>query len=108
MNAIRLLVLLVLWPVPALAGTIFGNLREEAKSVGAGVTVQITCGGNPYQVATDDYGAYSINVPPGRCDLTVQYKGAWTAAYPVASSDDPARYDFDLVYENEKYVLRRR
>jgi hypothetical protein len=93
------------------AGTIFGGLTEGAQSVGRGIQVHITCGTEkPLTALTDDYGAYSISVPQqGRCDLIVFYKGQWTPAYPVASSGDPARYDFDLV-RNEKgqYLLRRR
>jgi hypothetical protein len=105
-----ILILLLGFPAPALAGSIFGDLKEGARSVGRGVEVRIVCGRDgPWTTTTDDYGAYSISVPQaGRCDLFVLYKGRATRAYPIASSDDPARYDFDLVYENSQYVLRRR
>ena len=104
------LLLLLLIPSPALAGTIFGNLTEGGRSVGRGVEVRIMCGTDgPWSTITDDYGAYTINVPRrGRCDLVVLYKGRLTPPYPVGSSDDPARYDFDLVFENNQFVLKRR
>lgn len=104
------LLLLLLIPSPALAGTIFGNLTEAGRSVGRGVEVRILCGKDaPLPTMTDEYGAYTISLPrPGRCDLVVLYKGRVTPPYPIASSDDPARYDFDLVFENNQYVLKRR
>lgn len=103
-------VLLLLISSPVLAGTIFGNLKEGGRSVGRGVEVRITCGSDsPISAVTDEYGAYTINLPrTGRCDLVVLYRGRLTAPYPIASSEDPARYDFDLVFENNQYVLKRR
>ena len=109
MKAIRIVLLLILlFPVSAFAGNIFGNLKEEGRSVGPGVAVQIKCGGDGPVGKTDEYGAYSINVPRGRCELTVNYRGQWTPPFQIASSDDPARYDFDVVNEKGQYVLRRR
>jgi hypothetical protein len=101
--------LTLLFPAFALAGNIFGSLTEGGRSVGAGVEVRIQCGTTPPASAvTDDYGAYSINVPSGRCELTVAYKGQVTPPFSVASSDDPARYDFELVVEGGRYLLKRR
>ena len=110
MKAIRLaLPLILLFPTSAFAGKVFGDLKEGGRSVGQGVEVQLTCGGSaPYSTKTDDYGAYSISVPRGRCELSVKYPKDWTPAFPVVSSDDPARYDFDLVNEGGRYVLKRR
>jgi hypothetical protein len=110
LQGVSALLVLLLMPAPAVAGPIFGNLKEGARSVGRGVEVRIACGKEASLSAlTDAYGAYTISVPrPGRCDLVVSYKGKLTPAYPIASSDDPARYDFDLVYENGSYVLKRR
>jgi hypothetical protein len=110
MTATRVLLVLLLSPAAVFAGPIFGNLRDGARSVGRGVEVQITCGRDaPYSTKTDEYGAFDINVPhQGKCELAVQYKGQLTRPYPIASSDDPARYDFDLIYENGGYILKRR
>ena len=93
---------------PLRAGNVFGNLTENGSSVGRGVTVQIACDGTVTPGTTDDYGAYSIDIPNGRCELTVLYKQQRTPPVVVASSDDPARYDFDLVMSNSQYVLTRR
>ena len=109
MKSIIILALLILiLPNFVFAGKIFGSLKEEGGSVGQGVDVHIKCGNEEHATKTDDYGAYEIYVPAGRCEMVVGYKGHSTQAYPIASSDDPARYDFDLVVENGQYVLKRR
>jgi hypothetical protein len=111
MNRIALLAtFILLLASPAFAGKVFGNLKEGGRSVGSGVEVQITCGGRPpITIKTDDYGAYSTDVPPGmRCQLKVNYSNQWTDPAFVVSSNDPARYDFELVNENGRYVLKRR
>ena len=110
MKAIRIVLpLALLVPAPAFAGNIFGNLREGGRSVGQGVQVQVTCGSvHPPPTMTDQYGAYSLAVPGGKCALSVGYKGRTTPSFAIVSSDDPARYDFDLVSENGRYVLKRR
>lgn len=102
--------LILLFPTSAFAGKIFGNLTEGGRSVGQGIEVQITCrGGSPLSTKTDVYGAYSFNVPKGTCGLSVKYPNdQWTSPFSVVSPDDPARYDFDLVNEGGRYVLKRR
>lgn len=93
---------------PALAGNVFGSLKVDARSVGPGVEVRIACGGDVRSTKTDEYGAFSLNVPTGRCNLDVNYQNQWTPAFPIASSEDPARYDFALVNEGGRFVLKRR
>jgi hypothetical protein len=103
------LLLILLFPTSAFAGKIFGNLTEGGRSVGQGVEVQITCGGSgPYSTSTDVYGAYTIDVPRGTCELSVKYPRNWTPPFSVVSPDDPARYDFELVSGKGGYVLKRR
>jgi hypothetical protein len=72
--------------------------------------VRTTCGrDDPSSTLTDEYGAYTLSVPrQASCELVVLYKGRMTRPYPIASSDDPSRFDFDLVLENKRYVLERR
>lgn len=111
MKATRFLLLLILlFPTSAFAGKIFGQLTHGGRSVGRGVEVQITCGSSgPYSASTDEYGAYSMSVPRQRCELRVKYPNErWTPPFSVVSSDDPARYDFDLVNEDGRYILKRR
>jgi hypothetical protein len=93
---------------PALAGNVFGSLKVDARSVGPGVDVRIACGSDVRSTKTDEYGAFSLNVPTGRCNLDVSYQNQWTPSFPIASSEDPARYDFALVNENGRFVLKRR
>ena len=83
----------------AAAAQIYGNLKQDNRSVGQGVEISINCGGRAQQAFTDAYGAYSVYVPnSGKCTLTVNYgKGGWSHPHPVFSSDEPTRYDFDLV-----------
>jgi hypothetical protein len=102
------LLLLLMTTAPAWAGTIFGNLRFNGNPLPAGTRVGVVCGGNQHGAETDQYGSYNLNLPPGRCQLAVNFNGTWSLPYPVTSSDDPARYDFDLVYENNQLVLKRR
>ena len=104
-----LLPLFLLLPSAAFAGKVFGNLKDGGRSVGKGVEVRLVCGGRTFDPAwTDEYGAYNLNVPRGRCELSVNYNKQWTSAFIIVSSDEPARYDFDLVWENGRYVLKRR
>jgi hypothetical protein len=104
-----LLPAMMLVPTSAFAGRIFGNLKDGGRSIGQGVAVQVNCAGASVSATTDDYGGYSIYVQPrGRCELRVEYRGRWTSPFLIVSSDDPARYDFDLFNENGHYVLKRR
>jgi hypothetical protein len=108
MRVTSVLLLSMLLATPAYAGAIFGTLRINGESVGDQATVHLTCGGDRYKAATDHYGAYNVNVPSGGCSLYVSFRNASTEPYPVASSEDPARYDFDLVYQDGRLVLKRR
>jgi hypothetical protein len=108
MRVTRVVLALLMSAVPAFAGTIFGTLKVNGEPVGSGVQVLVTCRGEQYYGKTDQYGAYNVGVPPGRCELAVNFNKSWTEPYAIASSDDPARYDFELVYQDGRYVLKRR
>jgi hypothetical protein len=100
--------LLIGAPIQTWAAPVYGSLKINGQPVEAGVRVEINCSGRPFAGQTDQYGAYRINViEGGRCDLKVRYKGR-EASSVVYSSDKPVRYDFDLVLENGRYILRRR
>lgn len=108
-----LLLLILLFPTGALAGQIFGSLKQNNSSVGNGVGVRIQCGekGRPIEGATDSYGSYSLYVPqPGKCAFTVYYSGQWSVPYEIYSDQaDPVRYDFELVRQDDgSYRLERR
>jgi hypothetical protein len=100
---------LLLSPAGALAGEIFGSLRE---------------GGNPranvaYQVLdqakrpasaklqTASNGSFRVSLPPGRFRLVVYVAGEPSA--DIVSSQNPAQYDFELVRRPDgNYNLARR
>lgn len=107
---IGLMLLVVGWPGIVVAAQIYGNLKEGSRSVGQGVQVSITCNGSPQKVTTDSYGAYNLYVPqPGKCTLTVYYGNQWSQPHPIFSSEEPTRYDFDLIRQADgSFSLKRR
>lgn len=109
MKAISFLLLLILLcPTLGLAAQIYGKLRENENPVGQGVRVEIACGAGTYSGQTDDQGTYSVFVrQTGRCRFTVYYKGQ-TPRTEIYSSDEPYKYDFDLVQQGGRYGLNRR
>jgi hypothetical protein len=94
-------------PAALYAGEVFGSVREGNNSV-ANVDIEIQCGKDIYpKRQTDQYGTYSIYVArPGACTLKIYYKGQ-TPEIEIQSYGDPQRYDFLLVREGNRYVLRR-
>lgn len=108
-----LLLLILLFPTFAVAGQIFGSLKENNTSVGKGVGIRIQCGEkvNPYEGESDSYGSYSVYVPqPGKCAFTVYYAGQWSLPYDIYSDQtDPVRYDFELVRQHDRsFKLERK
>jgi len=94
--------LLVFLPVSTLAGPLYGTIAGGPNPKG----IDIGCpdfGPQAYRITgqTDRSGSFRINVPRrGRCLLRVD----GSAAVTVYSSDNPIRYDFELVGQQ----LRRR
>ena len=103
-------VLVALWPAPAvLAGEIYGSLREGGAPK-ANVEYQVLDGGNhatsPRQ-RTASNGSFHVTLPPGRFRLVVYVGGNPTA--DIVSSPNPAQYDFELVKRPDGgYNLARR
>jgi hypothetical protein len=107
---IGLTLFIVCWPGIVVAAQIYGNLKEGSRSVGQGVEVSITCNGKPQKVVTDSYGAYNLYVPQsGKCMLTVFYGNQWSQPHHIFSSEEPTRYDFDLIrLADGSFSLKRR
>jgi hypothetical protein len=105
-----LLLLIFCIPVLGLGAQIYGNLRANNASVGEGVAVRIQCDGTNYDGRTDAYGSYSVGVPQSKtCRLSVNYSGSWSDPFAVYPDDDPVRYDFDLLRQNNgALILTRR
>ncbi len=103
-----LLSLPFLCAVPLSASQIYGNLTEGGKAVASGVEVVIDCAGEQAKAATNNFGAYRVNVQKtGKCTLTVTYKGQKPTAV-IASLGEPVSADFELQIEAGKYKLVRK
>jgi hypothetical protein len=104
-----LLMLGVLIPSLAMAGEIRGTITDGAKSVGAGVPVEVRCGEKAYPpAATDKYGSFRLFVQEkGTCTLQVSYQNQ-TPSRDIESFEDSVRYDLVLDKQGGQYVLRRK
>jgi len=91
----------------AMAGHVYGKIRENNQPVqGAGVTLR--CGSETPTGSTDQEGVYRLfSRVTGACTLEVNVRGR-RATGPLYSYDRPTAYDFDLVDENGRWILRRR
>lgn len=105
-----LLVLMLCLPIIGFGAQIFGSLRADNASVGEGVTVKIQCDKDTYEAKTNVYGSYRVPLRLSKkCQLFVDYRGQLSKPFDVYPYEDPVRYDFDLVKENDgSLVLRRR
>ncbi len=103
---IALVLTLAAGSTPALAGEVFGTIKEQGKPVKEGLKVTVTCGEKSVAGATDKNGAYRLfAAEEGKCTLTVQV-GEETPATTVRSYEDSARYNLVLEKKDGKYVLR--
>ena len=91
---------------PALAGEIYGTIKDEGKTVGEGVKVQVVCGEKTYAAETNKFGAYRLVAQEqGKCTLTVAV-GAEKPSLAIHSFEDSARYNLLLEKKDGKYILR--
>jgi hypothetical protein len=96
---------LIFLPVTVLAGPLYGTIREGPNPLRS-KPIKVACPNFDHpsfhaDAQTDSSGSFRINVTPnGRCMFQVE------AFAPIAifSSDNPIRYDFELVNGS----LRRR
>jgi len=87
------------------AANLFGSLWLDGRPV-QGAQIEVTCS-DRHQAQTDNNGSYSIFIPEkGRCVFQVVFAGH-SGRTEVASYDNPIKYDFDLIRQNDgNYVLR--
>lgn len=105
----------LLLSVSVSAGQIYGTLKEDGRPVPENLEIEVNCNGQQTKGRTDSYGAYSLKVGNGKCEFKLYYKG-WKGQngeyqFPtvvIYSSNNPLRYDFELVPVNGKYELRRK
>jgi len=109
MRYVLVLVLLLSFTLPALAGEIFGTVTEGGKAVPAGVKVTIAAGEKSYEGETDKFGSYRIFVKEkGKCTITVHLKEDNAPSAELVSFDKSMRYDWQVATEEGKTVLRRK
>ena len=104
-----LVLALLVFPGIALGGQVYGKLKEAGRSVPEGIEVTVRCANDKtYSTKTDRFGSYRVYVgETGRCSMSVEKAGtSWKG--DIRSYKNPVRYNFDLVKEGNKYVLRRK
>ena len=107
-KSILFLVLCSVFTSVALAGEIFGTLREGPKAVSKGVKVEIVTPSKTYAAATDTFGSYRLYVPEkGKCTLKVYFKNQ-TVTFDLYSYDKSTRYDMSIETKDGKYILKRK
>lgn len=90
----------------AMAGEIYGTIKEGGKPVKAGTKVEVKCAKGSYGAETDKLGSYRLFVPEqGKCTLSVK-SGDVAPQMAVHSFEDSARYNIVLEKKDGKPALR--
>jgi hypothetical protein len=90
----------------ALAGEIYGTIKEAGKPITAGTKVEVKCTKGSYGAETDKLGSYRVFVPEqGKCALSVK-SGDAAPQMTVNSFEDSARYNLVLEKKDGKPALR--
>ncbi len=90
----------------ALAGEIYGTIREGGKPVKAGTKVEAKCAKGSYSSETDKLGSYRLFLKEeGKCTLSV-WSGEVAAQMTIHSFEDSARYNLVLEKRDGKPALR--
>jgi hypothetical protein len=91
----------------ALAGHLYGTIRENGQSL-RGVEIVLNCAGETATGRTDRDGVYRLFLRrTGSCQIVLEPSGR-RAVGSLYSYDRPTAYDFDLVREGGRWALRRR
>ena len=90
----------------ALAGEIYGTVKEGGKPVKAGTKLEVKCAKGSYSAETDKLGSYRLFVPEqGKCTLSVKASDA-SPQLTVHSFEDSSRYNLVLEKKDGKSSLR--
>lgn len=93
-------------PTAAVAGEIYGTIKDQGKLVKEGVPVTVACGDKSVAGQTDKNGAYRVfAAEEGKCTLTVKV-GDEAPSVAIHSYADSARYNLVLEKKDGKYTLR--
>lgn len=91
----------------AAAGHVYGIIRENNRPI-RNVEVSITCGKESGIGHTDQEGVYRLFLKAtGNCQVVMEPRGRRASGF-LYSYDRPTAYDFDLVRDGGRWVLRRR
>jgi hypothetical protein len=102
------LIFVMLFSSVALAGELYGTLREGGKALAKGIKVEVVTPKKTYTTATDAYGSYRLFVPEkGKCTLNVYYKSQ-VPAFELYSYDKSTRYDMSLELKDSTYFMKRK
>lgn len=93
----------------ALAGEMYGSVSEGATKVGAGVALEVACGGKKLaSTQTDKSGTYHLDVAEtGKCQLTIKHKDQ-SASIDVVSYEEGSQVDLVLELKDGKLTVRRK
>jgi hypothetical protein len=90
----------------AMAGEIYGTVKEGGKPIKAGTKVEVKCPKGNYGAETDKLGSYRVFVPEqGKCTLSVK-SGDVAPQMTVHSFEDSTRYNLLLEKKDGKPALR--
>ena len=90
----------------ALAGEIYGTVKEGGKPIKAGTKVEVKCAKGSYSAETDNLGSYRLFVPEqGKCALSVKSSDG-SPQMTVHSFEDSTRYNLVLEKKDGKSSLR--
>lgn len=91
------------------AGELYGSVSEGSAKLGAGVVVEVACGGKAaVSTQTDKSGSYHLDLADtGKCQLTVKHKSQ-SASMEVVSYEDGAQVDLVLEVKDGKLTVRRK
>ncbi len=107
-STIAVLLALLFFASPLLAGEVFGTITEGNKPVAAGVKIEIGASGKTYAGQTDKFGSYRVIVKEkGKCTFTIRIKDQ-APSVDLFSYDRATRYDWILETKDGKLSLRRK
>lgn len=90
----------------ALAGEVYGTIKESGKPIKAGTKVEVKCAKGSFSAETDKLGSYRLFVPEqGKCTLSVR-SGDIAPEMTINSFEDSARYNLVLDKKDGKPALR--
>jgi len=90
----------------ALAGEIYGTVKEGGKPIKAGTKLEVKCAKGSYSAETDKLGSYRLFVPEqGKCTLSVKASDA-SPQMTVHSYEDSSRYNLVLEKKDGTSSLR--